>query len=75
MVSFGQFQKRLGARIRMRRDEAGLTQEDFDDGSRDGVPVRTLADVETGKSNVTIRTLFKVARRLKIPVRDLFDFE
>lgn len=69
-----EIQKRLGSRIRRLREERGLTREDLD-AEVHGIPVRTLADIERGKSNVTLSSLVTIARLLRLPLRDLFDFK
>ena len=67
-----QFQKRLGKRIRELRDEKGLTQEDFDDGTDYGVTSRAIQAIESGRKDVRSFTLHKIATRLGVEIGDLF---
>ncbi|EKR66192.1 DNA-binding helix-turn-helix protein [Leptospira weilii str. 2006001853] len=67
------FRKKLGAKVKELRIEKGLTQEDMEDSSN-GIPYRTFVELERGNSNVTIHTLIKVALRLGVKPKDLFDF-
>ena len=63
----------LGKRIRMLRLERGLVQEDFDDGTELGIAARNVRQIEHGRKDVRISTLFKIAERLGVPVSDLLD--
>lgn len=67
-------QRRLGERIRQLREERGLTREDLD-AEKKGIPVRTLADIERGVSNVTLDSLYRISRMLRVEIRELFDFD
>ncbi|ONF91794.1 helix-turn-helix domain-containing protein [Leptospira santarosai] len=67
------FRKKLGAKVKELRIEKGLTQEDMEDSSP-SIPYRTFVELERGNSNVTIHTLIKVALRLGVKPKDLFDF-
>ena len=49
-VDFETFRNKLGKKIKKERVARGLTQEDMDDGD-DGVPHRTMQNIETGRSN------------------------
>ncbi|MBL8021065.1 MAG: helix-turn-helix transcriptional regulator [Leptospirales bacterium] len=72
-MTFERFQMELGKRIQKLRLERNKTQEGMDEGEW-SVPWRTIQDLEGGKSNVTLHTLFKVARSLNIHPREFFDF-
>jgi len=67
--------RKLGKRIRELREAKGLTQEDFDDGTRLGITARGLQEIEYGNNNAKIYTLYKIARRLGVNVGDLLDFK
>ena len=66
------FLKEVGARIKSRRQELDLTQE-----SMEGEPfpflVRDWQNVEYGRRNITIQTIFKICKKLKIQPGDLMD--
>lgn len=66
---YRQLQKRLGASLRKRRNELGLTQEDVSDLL--GMVARQYQKIEAGEVNVTLRTLTRLAIALKVNVRDL----
>lgn len=40
-----------------------------------GLSYRTIQAVEEGATNVTLRNLFLISKRLNIEVKDLFNFE
>jgi DNA-binding XRE family transcriptional regulator len=44
----------------------------MDDGD-DGVPHRTMQNIETGRSNPNLRTLFRLSKRMDISVSELMD--
>ena len=69
--SSDRYLQKLGARIRELREEQGLTQEDFDDQSKLGVTSRALQNIEAGRSNPRIYTLYKIAKRLNVSVSTL----
>lgn len=69
------FLRKLGKRIRELRQEKGLTQEDFDDQTPLGITSHGLQGIEYGQKNPKIYTLYKIARRLGLDLRDLVDLE
>jgi DNA-binding XRE family transcriptional regulator len=71
-VDFETFRNKLGKKIKQERTARGLTQEDMDDGD-DGVPHRTMQNIETGRSNPNLRTIFRLSKRMNISVSDLMD--
>ncbi len=60
----------IGNRIRKRREQLGLTQEDMDS---EPLPIdeRNFRRIEAGTRNVTIKTLFAIAKKLKIKPHDI----
>lgn len=66
--------KRLGARVREARLQAGLRQEDFEDDTALSVAGRSLQEIEYGNANPRLFTLYKIAKRCGISVKDLIDF-
>lgn len=62
----------LGQTIKTLRDKRGLTQEDL--AGKASINVSYLAKIENGYVNTTVRYLIKLARGLKVPVRELFEF-
>ena len=65
--------KSLGYHLRLIRQEKQLRQKtvaklcDMDSGS--------YSNIENGKRNITILTLFKISKMLKISMTDLMKFE
>ena len=62
----------LGQTIGRLRKKRDMTQEDLAD--RANINVSYLAKIENGYVNTTVRYLIKLARGLKVPVRELFEF-
>ena len=62
-----QFFKRLGARIKQLREEAGYSQEDM---LSHGYSVRYWQKVEAGKP-ITLRTLLRICRTFGAPMSDV----
>lgn len=63
--------QRLADAIKKTRLELGLTQEEVAD--RSGMDVRTIINMEMGRGNPKLKTLFAVIRALKIDARKIFD--
>ena len=59
----------IGNRIKEIRKEKGLKQEDMEGF---GISYKYFQKIETGKVNVTLKTLEKIASALDIDARDLF---
>ena len=70
--SFEKEQIKLGETIKKFRKDRNLTQEELAD--RSNMNVSYLAKIENGYVNTTIRYLLKIAKGLKIKVKDLFEF-
>lgn len=67
MLDESQFFKRLGARIKQLREEAGYSQEDM---LSHGYSVRYWQKVEAGKP-ITLRTLLRICRTFGTPMSDV----
>lgn len=63
----------LGRRIRELRKARHLTQEQL--GERTGINYKYLGAVERGQENPTVKVLEKIARVLRVDLRELFVFE
>src|SRR6476620_2424686 len=61
----------LGARVRSWRARRGMTRKQLAEDS--GLSERFLADVESGKGNVSINSLEATARALNITILDLLQ--
>jgi len=64
--------ERLGKVIKKLRKERHLTQEDLAEKAH--INVSYLAKIENGYVNTTVRYLIKLARGLRVSVRELFEF-
>ena len=66
-AAFEKFSRDFGRRVRSIRQRRGLTQEDRIER---GFSLRHYRRIEAGRS-VTLRTLWKLGRALKVRVREL----
>jgi len=62
--------RNLGRRVAELRISRGLTQEDL--AERLEKDARYVQEIEGGRQNITVRTAALVARKLRIPVAELF---
>lgn len=62
----------LGLTIKRLRDAKQMTQEDL--AYKAKINVSYLAKIENGYVNTSVRYLIKIARALKVPVKNLFHF-
>ncbi|HMY46371.1 MAG TPA: helix-turn-helix transcriptional regulator [Leptospiraceae bacterium] len=65
---------KLGQRIRKLREKQGLTQEAMNEGI-DPPSVTAVQQAEYGNKDLRVSTLLKIANRLNVRMKDLFDFE
>ena len=63
--------QRLADTVKNARLELGLTQKEVAD--KCDTDVRTIINMELGRGNPKLKTLFKVVRAHKIDARELFD--
>jgi transcriptional regulator with XRE-family HTH domain len=63
--------RNLGARIRMLREERGLSQYAF--AEMVSIDRSYLIGVEKGRRNLTVNNLAKISRGLGISLSDLFE--
>ena len=61
----------LGSRIRDLRTERKWLQRDLADAAR--LPVRTIGRIERGEVDVRISTLTRIARALRVSMRELLS--
>jgi transcriptional regulator with XRE-family HTH domain len=64
--------QQFGKRLLAIRQERGLTQEAFSELV--GISVDFLSLIERGRNSPSFEVLEKMSQRLRMPVRDLFDF-
>ena len=68
--SYELISKKLAERIKRRRKQLGMTQEDMIDH---GFNYRAYQRLESGKQNPTLQTLVRVSIALKISISKLFE--
>lgn len=66
------FLKRIGRNIKSIREKKGVSQTELADLC--GFERSTTNRIESGGSNVTAKTLLKIAKALNVPVADLVKF-
>lgn len=62
--------RNLGRRVAELRISRGFTQEDL--AERLDKDARYVQEIEGGRQNITVRTAALVARKLRVPVAELF---
>ncbi|MCD8024379.1 MAG: helix-turn-helix domain-containing protein [Candidatus Gastranaerophilales bacterium] len=67
------FRKELGKNIRKIRLDKKMTQETL--CLESGISRSHIAMIETGKRDITISTLFKISRALKVDMSKIFCFD
>lgn len=68
-----QMLKHFGARLKQLRQTAGLTQEELAEAA--GFSRSYYTEIETGKRNVSLLNLQRLARCLNLSVSELVDVE
>ncbi len=63
--------RKLGARVRARRLEIGMVQEEL--AARLGVTFQQVQKYESGTNRIAASRLFKIAEILELPVAAFFD--
>ena len=63
--------ERFGFAVRARREELGLTQEEFAERAR--IHRTYLSDVERGRRNVSLLNIEHIAAALQLPLSELFE--
>lgn len=64
--------RQLGKAVLDRRKRAGFTQETL--AEKADLSAKYIGEVERGKVNISVDTLARIARALRVRVKDLFDF-
>ena len=66
-----EYSQQLASAIKRVRLDLGLTQEQV--AEKSGTDVRTIINMEQGRGNPKLETLFPLIRALKIDAREIFD--
>lgn len=72
-MAFEDFQRRVGERVKKARWITGMTQEDA--AAKAGLTYRYYQELERGRVNPTLRTLFSLARAFGRSVSELVEVE
>jgi transcriptional regulator with XRE-family HTH domain len=63
--------KRFGDRVRVLREQIGLSQEAL--AAKAGIHRTYMGGVERGERNICLRNIVRIAAALGVPPRELFD--
>jgi len=63
----------IGDKIRKTRELQGISQQDL--AARCNFEKSNLSRIEAGRTNLTLKTLFKISTELQITIKDLVDVE
>lgn len=69
---FAEFLKQIGINIKKYRISSGLTQENMD-GGQYPIDYKFFQRIEYGEKNITLKTLFKICKKLNIDPVKLFE--
>ncbi len=71
-MKYEEYVRRLGLKIKYYRNLKGITQEQLAEilGNEDYM----ISNLETGKRNITLRTLHKISEALDVESSKLFEF-
>ncbi|MDX9919842.1 MAG: helix-turn-helix transcriptional regulator [Paludibacter sp.] len=65
--------KLIGERIKSIRENKGLTQQQVSDEC--DFEKSTISRIESGRTNITIKNLYKLSKALGVKIKDLVDVE
>lgn len=65
-------QEKLGNKIQKLRKETGLTQEEF--AEKLNISRTHIGHIEQGRKSPSIKLIGKIAKALKLKVKDIFPF-
>lgn len=63
----------IGDKIRKTRELQGISQQDL--AARCNFEKSNLSRIEAGRTNLTLKTLFKISTELQTTIKDLVDVE
>jgi len=63
----------IGERIRQLRTERGISQQDL--AALCDFEKSNMSRIESGKTNLTLKNMYKISRALGVRLSDLVDFE
>ena len=74
-MMYEDFLKQTGQKIKKVRIDKGLNQLQLAIRMEDGSGPNSISDIECGRRNPTLRSVYRIANTLKIKVNQLFEFE
>lgn len=69
---FELFLAEFGRNVKKVRGTKNRTQEWMDDKQEYGIDIKHFQSVEQGRANVTLKTIFKICRKLQVSPAELF---
>ena len=66
-----EFMTMVGQSIKTHREAANLTQEDMSEIA----DYKYFQRIEYGQKNITLKTIYKICKKLNIQPKDLFNFK
>ncbi len=73
-MEYEEFIEKLGKKIKEIRISQGITQESMEEGDN-GISYRTVQDIENGQSHPSVRSLFKIAKRMNVTLSQIMAVE
>ena len=67
--------KLVGKRIKEIRESKGLAQLDVAVRMEGNIDTTNISRIESGRTNPTVYTLFRISQALEVPMSDLFNIE
>ncbi len=67
--------KLIGKRIKEIRESKGLAQLDVAVRMEGNIDTTNISRIESGRTNPTVYTLFRISQALEVPMSDLFNIE
>ncbi|EMY71940.1 helix-turn-helix domain-containing protein [Leptospira vanthielii] len=71
-MEYEEFARKLGLKIKEIRISKGITQEAMEEGNYP-ISYRTVQDIENGQSHPSVRSIFRIAKRLEVDLKDLMN--
>ncbi|WP_417363653.1 helix-turn-helix domain-containing protein [Galbibacter sp.] len=67
--------KNVGKRIQELREQKGFTQVDLAGKIQGEFDTTNVSRIESGRTNPTLYTLYRIAEALEVPLKDIIDIE
>lgn len=74
-MEISEIYKLVGARIKQLRLEKGLSQVDLVGRTQGSIDATNISRIESGRTNATLQTLYRLAEALEVKLSDLVDIE